>query len=693
MQGAEVLTRFTADTKEMKQAEKEVQDGFERTKNFAEVAFAGAVAAIDKMVASFVQGGIEYNAQVETYLTRLTTLTGSSEKAHEILEQIKKDALATPFEVSSLTSAESLLLSTGLSAEQARADILALGDAISASGGGNAELSRMAVNLQQIKNVGKATALDIKQFAYAGIDIYGLLADSMGITREQAADLDVTYEMLSNALQNASSEGGKYYKAMEKQSTTYAGAMSNLEESVQVFKGAVAEGLFNALKDIIPPITEMFNWLTKNKDIVVAIAVPLLTFINIIAGFLIIKKISAAIAVFNAVLMANPIVLIIAAVVALVAAFIYLWNNCEAFRNFWIGLWNGIVDIVVGAWEWIKGIFNKIISFVSKNWKSLLLFLVNPFAGAFKLLYDNCDGFRNFINNFVNGIITFIQSIPQKVNAFVQSIIAFIGKIPYYIGFAIGFIIGKFTQFAQAIPNFITSVINWFKELPTKILEAMIDLGTKITNWFVTTKDNVINKTSEIINTVIMWFRELPGKIWNTLVETINNIKNWLVNMYNTCKESIKNLVNGIVSWFKKLPGDMLNIGKNIIEGLWNGIKNAKNWLNGKIKDFSKGILDGMKKALGIHSPSTEFAMVGKFSVLGYTEALDNMTKDVQGQIAETFGISPQMVNSSSLHYSPSVNVTTINNIEQDPLGRMVNDIKTFSGGAKNDYNYGMGVS
>lgn len=568
MQGAEVLTKFTADTKEIDKAEKDVQDGFERTRKIAEVAFAGAVAAIDKMVASFVKGGVEYNAQVETYLTRLTTLTGDSEKAHKILEQIKKDALATPFEVSSLTSAESLLLATGMSAEQSRNDILALGDAIAASGGGNEELSRMAVNMQQIRNVGKATALDIKQFAYAGIDIFGLLADSLGITREEASQLDVTYDMLSDALQKASGEGGKYYQAMQKQSTTYSGAMSNLSESVEVFKGAIAEGLFNALKDLIPKLTDMFDWLTKNKDIVLAIAVPLLTFINIIAGFLIIKKITTAFAMLNAVMMANPIVLIIAAIVALVAGFVYLWNHCEDFRNFWIGLWNGIVDVVVGAWEWIKGLFTGVIDFVSNNWQALLLFLVNPFAGAFKLLYDNCEGFRNFVNGFVNTVVNSFKSIP-----------------------------GKLVSFAQ-----------------------------------------------------------------------------------------------GIVNVFTSIPGKMMNVGKNIVQGLWNGITGLKDWVISKVKNLGKSILNSIKNVLGIHSPSTEFAMIGKFSVLGYTEELDKMTKTVQGQIAETFSVSPQLANSSALHYSPSVNTTVNVSQTQDPLGRVVNDIKTFSGGAKNDYNYGMGV-
>ena len=92
----------------------------------------------------------------------------------------------------------------------------------------------------------------IKQFAYAGIDIYGLLADSMGVTREEASNLDVTYEMLSEALAKASDEGGKYAGAMEAQSQTYNGAISNLQESFQVFTGQLSEGLFNAIKNIIP---------------------------------------------------------------------------------------------------------------------------------------------------------------------------------------------------------------------------------------------------------------------------------------------------------------------------------------------------------------------------------------------------------------------------------------------------------
>lgn len=233
------------------------QNGLNKIKSTS-VAIGNLMADVIKQVAQTISDvgkmGVEYNAQIETYQTALTTLTGSAEKANKIIEQVKKDAASTPFEVASLVKGNQLLISTGLSAEQARDDILALGNAISATGGGEEELSRMVINLQQIKNVGKASALDIKQFAYAGIDVYGLLADYTGKTREEVSDLDITYEDLTGALKFASQEGGKYFNAMEKQSKTFNGQLSNLKDNFMAFLGEVTIPLFTFLKDEVLPI-------------------------------------------------------------------------------------------------------------------------------------------------------------------------------------------------------------------------------------------------------------------------------------------------------------------------------------------------------------------------------------------------------------------------------------------------------
>lgn len=414
---AEVLIKFKGDTTEADSAIQKQESNFSQLQKSGELAFLGLTAAADAFAISVLKSGINYNAEIETYLTRLETLTGSADEANTILDQIKKDALATPFEVSSLTQAESLLLSTGLSAEQSRADILALGDAIAASGGGNEELQRMAVNLQQIKNVGKASALDIKQFAYAGIDIYGLLADSMGVTREEASQMTVTYDMLSTALQQASQKGGKYYGAMDKQSKTYKGAMSNLGESINVLTGELSQGFFEAIKGVIPLLTDFFNWLGKNKDLVLAIAIPLLTFVNIFSGFLIIKKVVGLFSALWAVIMANPIGAIIAVVAALVAGFIYLWNTCEGFRNFFIGLWDGIVSVAAGAWEGIKNVFGSVASFFTSVFGGAWNAVKNIFSTGGKIFTGIKDGivstFKTIVNGIIKGINT-VVSIPFK---------------------------------------------------------------------------------------------------------------------------------------------------------------------------------------------------------------------------------------------------------------------------------------
>ena len=214
---------------------------------------ADVIRQVAQTISEVTKMGVEYNAQIETYQTALTTLTGSAEEANKIIEQVKKDAASTPFEVASLVKGNQLLISAGLSAEQARDDILALGNAISATGGGEEELSRMVINLQQIKNVGKASALDIKQFAYAGIDVYGLLADYTGKTREEVTDLEISYEDLTGALKFASQEGGKYFNAMEKQSKTFNGQLSNLKDNFMAFLGEATIPLFTFLKDEVLP--------------------------------------------------------------------------------------------------------------------------------------------------------------------------------------------------------------------------------------------------------------------------------------------------------------------------------------------------------------------------------------------------------------------------------------------------------
>lgn len=215
-----------------------------------------ASKALDAAV-GFVQTGIEYNAQIEKYTTGFTNMLGSAEAANEAMKAIQEDAARTPFDVASLTEANQLLISAGENAGYSRKLIMALGDAVSATGGGNVELSRMAANLQQIANVGKASAIDIKQFAYAGINIYQVLADYTGKSVQDVQSMTVSYDLLSEALIAASEEGGRYYNAMDTQSQTMNGRVSTLKDNVSQLAGLMTGDLFNGIGMVISNLNDM----------------------------------------------------------------------------------------------------------------------------------------------------------------------------------------------------------------------------------------------------------------------------------------------------------------------------------------------------------------------------------------------------------------------------------------------------
>lgn len=206
---------------------------------------------------SFIQSGIDYNAQIESYTVGLTNMLGSAEAAQQAIDQIQQDAARTPFSVEALTQANQLLIGAGENATYAEKTIMALGNAVSATGGSNAELSRMAANLQQIANVGKASAIDIKQFAYAGINIYGLLADYTGKSTAEVQKMTISYDLLTQALQAASEEGGRYYGSMDTQSQTMNGRVSTLQDNVKQLAGLMTGDLSSGVGVVISNLNDL----------------------------------------------------------------------------------------------------------------------------------------------------------------------------------------------------------------------------------------------------------------------------------------------------------------------------------------------------------------------------------------------------------------------------------------------------
>ena len=576
--------------------------------------------------------GVKYNAQMEDFEANLTTLLGNADKAKEMLADLKEMANTTPFETSDLLESTQMMLGFGLAADKTKGYLQTLGDI---SMGNSEKLMSLTRAFSQIGAAGKATMEDINQMIDAGFNPLQIMSEttgkSMATLRDEVSKGNISFEDIANAMKIATSEGGRYYNAMEKASQTMNGKLSTALDALKTALGNLTQSLLPIVTQVVEKITEWANAFANldegtQKIIltiagILAIAGPILSIIGKVSSGISsmikivptlskgISAVSTAFKTFNTVLSANPIILIVTVIATLVTALITLWNTNEDFRNAIISAWNAICDF-----------FKSIPTFFQNLWENI----------------------KNFFINGWNSIVSFFtQTIPQ----WIQNIITWFQQLPYNIGLLIGQIIGHIANFGVSIWNWITT------ELP------------------------------QIINNIIDWFAQLPGNIWNWLVQTVQNIIKWIADMQAKANEGIKNIVDSIVNWFKELPGKIVDVGKNIVEGLWNGITGAASWLWDKITGWCSGIVDGIKNFFGIHSPSKVFnEEVGKFLALGLGEGFDDNLGKVYKQMQSAVDFETQKL-SANLSTTATNNKLFTANITMQPsdvymdstkVGRMV---------------------
>lgn len=240
---------------------------------------------------------------------------------------------------------------------------------------------------------------------------------------------------------------------------------------------------------------------------------------------------------------------------------------------------------------------------------------------------------------------------------------------------------------AKAFPNIIKTLSPMLPDIIKTLLEGLVEISYALAESMPEIVPIVIDGLTEALIGICEnadTFVEASIALIGGLVQGISIA---LPRLVASAPKIIVALAKGLINSL----GSIFNVGKNLLEGLWNGISSSKDWIVNKVKGLAKSILNGMKSVLGIHSPSTEFAFLGKMSVIGYTDQLEDMKSDINDAIQSTFALTPELTNASSLHYSPNVIVNNHVTSNTDPLGQTVTQIKTFANGAKNDYNYGMG--
>lgn len=178
-------------------------------------------------------------------------------------------------------------------------------------------------------------------------------------------------------------------------------AQANLQEQTAKL-GETVEPVFTRITNAVATALAWFNSLDSGTQTFILTIVGMIAAVAALA-----PVVSGAVTLFNGLnavlgfLAANPIVLIIAAIVALIAAFALLWNKCEGFRNFWIGLWEGIKSTAVSVWTFLQ---EKVFQ---------------PIANAFVSLWN---GIKSVLNGMFRGIEAYINGIVGGVNFLIRAV-------------------------------------------------------------------------------------------------------------------------------------------------------------------------------------------------------------------------------------------------------------------------------
>lgn len=289
--------------------------------------------------------------------------------------------------------------------------------------------------------------------------------------------------------------------------------------------------------------------------------------------------------------------IVIAAIVAAVATIIYTVTHWEEVKEFW----------TVKVPEWWNGtalpFFQSIPSKMSAIWENVK-----------KAASEKWGEFLNYM-----------RGIPENVGEIISSIGEWFNELPGKIGYALGYALGTvaswgvdlYQYLSQKIPEIVSGVATWFSELPGKIYNAIITFLGRAEEWASHVLTTFKVKSEEIIGNVVMWFSELPGKVYDTIIKIKDSIETWTTNTIGFFKEKVPEIVDNVIEFFKALPQKIITIGEDAVKGLWKGIENLTDWLGTNIGNFCKGVINGFKAGFDEHSPSKEAFKIGDYFTLG----------------------------------------------------------------------------
>ena len=245
---------------------------------------------------------------------------------------------------------------------------------------------------------------------------------------------------------------------------------------MEAFGETIDDAFSTFTDDIMPEVQKGLQWILDNKDAITAgivgmgaafAAFKVVTLIQGVTSAL--KGMTLAQAALNLVMNMNPIGLVVAAIAGLVAAFVVLWNKCDAFREFWLGLWDGIKNACSVALDWVRQAFDDVVSFFSNSAASIGKFFSDMWSG---LTSGASDAWQGIKDTFAS-VASFFSNIFGNAWSAVKNVFSAGGQI--FDGIKEG-IVSSFKTVVNAIITGINKVVRQPFEGLNRILNTISGL-------------------------------------------------------------------------------------------------------------------------------------------------------------------------------------------------------------------------
>lgn len=537
------------------------KSGLNKMQSIAKTGFkavATSVGVVSTAMTGLIGFGVKYNAEIEQLQTSFEVMTGSAEKAKDVISELQKIGAETPFETKDLAEVTQLLMNYGLTADDAIDKMKMLGDIAQ---GSSEKMNRIAMAYGQMSSAGKVSLEDVKQMIEAGFnplqEISKTTGESMASLYDRISKGTISVDEITASMQRSTSAGGKYFQSMEKQSKTLNGQISTLKDNFSQFAGVLAEDTTNAISnEFLPAINNMIQSMQEGFSE---------------EGF-------AGMAEAFAEGFTNILMMLV--------------EKAPEVANVALTM---IQTFITAIQENLPMIINSAMQIITTLVQGILQMLPQILQMGIQIIIQLIQGIAQQIPELVPQIVECVLLI---VNTFLENIDLLIDTgIQLILGLAEG-LIEAIPQLIEKIPEIIGNLISGIVSNLPKLLEAGIKLIVELGVGLIKAIPQLIAQVPSIIGALVKALGKGIGSLADVGINLVKGLWNGISNTVGWILDKIKgfgkSILNGIKSFFGiKSPSRLMRdeVGKYVAEGIGVGFE-----------DELGNVYDDMQKAIDLET-------------------------------------------------------------------------------------------